>query len=104
MKRIAQHKISRRIDAWSTFIKVLSILDIIGGIIIFVVDGIDGEEFWYFGPIIILLGLLTMAGAKIVEGFSVIVRNAEKQLVDSGDDMYLDYIQAESYNKKSEQE
>lgn len=93
MKRIANHKVSKRIDAWGTFIKVLAILSIIGGIITTIAAASDSEPYWSIGLIIIFSGLLLMAGAKIIEGFSIVVHNAEQQNVDSGDDTYLDYIQ-----------
>lgn len=102
MKRIANHKVSKRIDAWGIFIRVLSILSIIGGIITTIAAAADSEPYWSIGLAIIFSGLLLMAGAKIIEGFSIVVHNAEQQSVDSGDNTYLDFVRKEEEKLDSE--
>lgn len=102
MKRIAKHKISDRISGWSVFIFVLGMLSVIAGIGTFIFSASDSEPLWGVSVGIIAAGLLLLASARVMEGFSVLVHNAEQQSVDSGDDTYLDFINTEEEKRDSE--
>lgn len=101
MKRIANHHISRKIDHWGTFLGVIAILCIIAGVIVTIAGLVDGDGTAGIGIAILVSGLMTFATRRLFEGFSLIVRNTEQQLLDNGDEFFYDYTE---YTKEEKEE
>ena len=101
MKRIANHRVSRKIDHWATFFTVIAILCIVAGVITTIAGLVAGDGTAGIGITLLVSGLMTFATRRLFEGFSLIVRNTEQQLLDNGDEFFYDYTE---YTKEEREE